>query len=85
VVVLNRWDPWWETGVSPKYVLLYQQDRLTSLIHYTGFLGKGEHVLGYQNPYITHGITTFLYLAISATIIALLKKITAIEHSFLCS
>ncbi len=76
VVMLNRWETtWWEMSPSPTfYATLYQQDRLTSLIHYNAFLGKGDFRSGYQNPYITHGITAFLYLAISVTVIALLEQ-----------
>ena len=74
VVVLYRWETsWWETDVSPAYAILYQQDRITSLIHYNAFLGEGEYVSGYQNPYITHGLTAFLYIAMGVTVIALLK------------
>ncbi len=74
VVVLNRWETTkWETGT--RGAVLYQQDRLTSLIHYSVLVERfGHNYKYYQNPYITHGITAFLYLSIGATVIALLRE-----------
>jgi len=60
---------------------VYQQDRLTSLVHIRYEWRPGEYTTHYQNEFITYATTAILYIAIGGTIIALLYETKKGESS----
>ena len=70
IVLLNRWDIWWDIDRG----IVYRQDKLTSEILTLAEVRRGLYIRYPHNVYFTNAATAILYVSIGGVVIALLNE-----------